>query len=98
EFRALAGLYHPNLVRMHELFSFEDEWFFTMDLIEGGHFRAYVRGGDHDPQTVDTVVVARRSVDLAHGAAPIPEAVVERARNPLGLSVPRLRHALGQLA
>jgi len=35
EFRAAAELVHPNLVRLHELFSDGPEWFFTMDVIEG---------------------------------------------------------------
>ncbi len=44
EFRALATLTHPNLIRLHELFCYESMWFFTMDLIDGQNLRAYVRG------------------------------------------------------
>lgn len=35
EFRALAGVSHPNLVNLHELFFDDRHWFFTMDRIEG---------------------------------------------------------------
>ena len=35
EFRSAAGLAHPNLVRLHELFCDGPEWFFSMDLIDG---------------------------------------------------------------
>ncbi|MDB4983668.1 MAG: hypothetical protein JWM82_4420, partial [Myxococcales bacterium] len=35
EFRALADLSHPNLVRLHELFVEDERVFFTMELCEG---------------------------------------------------------------
>jgi tetratricopeptide (TPR) repeat protein len=43
EFRSLADVHHPNLIRLHELFCDRDCWFFTMDLIEGERFDAWVR-------------------------------------------------------
>lgn len=43
EFRALADVKHDNLVTLHELFSEGELWFFTMDLIEGVPFDAWVR-------------------------------------------------------
>lgn len=46
EFRAIAEIDHPNLIRLGELFAEEDdEVFFTMDLVEGVDFLAWVRDG-----------------------------------------------------
>jgi eukaryotic-like serine/threonine-protein kinase len=43
EFRALADIIHPNLVALHELFAHADEWYFTMELVEGESFIDWVR-------------------------------------------------------
>ncbi len=42
EFRELCDLCHPNLVAFHELYVVEGEWMFTMELVEGMPFRAWV--------------------------------------------------------
>ncbi len=45
EFRGLVDLVHPNLVQLYELFGEDGEWFFTMELVHGAEFLAYVRPG-----------------------------------------------------
>jgi serine/threonine protein kinase len=43
EFRALEGLHHRNLVALGELVCDASGWFFTMELVDGLDFLAYVR-------------------------------------------------------
>jgi len=43
EFRALADLSHPNLVALYELYTVNDEWMFTMELVDGVPFNKWVR-------------------------------------------------------
>jgi tRNA A-37 threonylcarbamoyl transferase component Bud32 len=38
EFRSLTGFSHPNVASLYELFSAEDQWFFSMEYIQGIDF------------------------------------------------------------
>ena len=49
EFRALAGLSHPNLVELYELVADSDRCFFTMELIEGTPFGEHLDAGPGEP-------------------------------------------------
>ncbi|MCC6644979.1 MAG: protein kinase [Polyangiaceae bacterium] len=44
EFRSLADISHPSLVRLYELFAEADPWFFTMELLSGVTAAGFVRG------------------------------------------------------
>src|SRR5207247_10806308 len=50
EFRALADVSHPNLVTLYELSSHHDQWFFTMELVDGVNCLCHVRGAPYPPQ------------------------------------------------
>src|SRR5262249_35158791 len=95
EFRALADLSHPNLIRLYELVSVADEWFFTMELVEGYNFREWIR-----PRQVGPEDDTRR--DAKPGVIDPSERIevgtsMRRPMSPL-LDLARLRQALEQLA
>ena len=46
EFRAIAGVTHPNLVALYELVVGDGCCFFTMEYVDGVDFLSHVRGGD----------------------------------------------------
>jgi hypothetical protein len=87
EFRALSEVRHPNLVRLYELFEIGDETFFTMELIDGGDFCAWVRGEESRPDVATPTVNALRAT--AAGA--------REARAPWSGDEKRLRAAFTQL-
>jgi tetratricopeptide (TPR) repeat protein len=43
EFRALSGVFHPNLVTLNELFHESGQWYLSMELVHGQSFIDFVR-------------------------------------------------------
>jgi serine/threonine protein kinase/tetratricopeptide (TPR) repeat protein len=113
EFRALADISHPNVVQLYELFSEEDHWFFTMELVEGRDLLTWLRGPaespasrrssrttlrDAEPDSSDPFVERRFGAILPE---PIPPSEATAASLPTPLSsqdIVRLRDAFRQLA
>ena len=103
EFRAVHRVAHPNLVNLHELVSEgDDEWYFTMEFLEGTSFLAYVRSdveGARRPGLGATKPIAQdESADGSDddGASLQPSPPSESAER--GFDEARLRDALRQLA
>ncbi len=50
EFRSLADVTHPHVVRLHEMGRDEEGWFYTMDLVVGRTLRHWVWDSDARPE------------------------------------------------
>ncbi len=81
EFRELAEMSHPNLARLHELTARDERWFFTMELVEGENFLAYVRGAVapvaaavHQDSTVSLPSDRAPPTEATAAAGPAPDA------------------------
>jgi serine/threonine protein kinase/tetratricopeptide (TPR) repeat protein len=92
EFRGLQDLQHRNLCGLGELLEEKGQWFFTMELVEGVDFLAYVRGRDSGASPEDTTEVL--------GADELSLGTPRKADSSSipGFSEGRLRRALVQLA
>lgn len=53
EFRTLSDVRHPNLVAMYELHCVDDEWFFTMQRVQGVSLLGYIWDGPARPATLN---------------------------------------------
>jgi serine/threonine protein kinase/tetratricopeptide (TPR) repeat protein len=79
EFRALADVFHPNLVALYEMTEHEGHWFFTMEFLDGVDFYSYVR-----PASRRTPPDGLATVDLPPvRQAKSPESGVASDRRPI---------------
>jgi eukaryotic-like serine/threonine-protein kinase len=76
EFRALTDIVHPNLVVLHELRTAGDDWFFTMELIEGVTFLEWVR----DQVASNEPTVALTATPGAIASSPDAAGELDRSR------------------
>lgn len=69
EFRALAEVAHPNLVRLYELFVEDDQWSFSMELVQGLAMREHLRA--HPGTLADTFAQLADGVSAIHALGKI---------------------------
>lgn len=70
EFRSLVELVHPNLVCAHQLFQDCGRWFFSMELVRGVPFDAWVApdGRCDERRARETLLQLAAAVDVVHRA------------------------------
>ncbi len=72
EFRAVAQIHHPNLVRLYELSSDDQHWFYTMELVDGVDLQTALTRASAPPADLarPTEEVAFESLDAITTDAP----------------------------
>ncbi|MBL8972039.1 MAG: serine/threonine-protein kinase PknK, partial [Myxococcales bacterium] len=92
EFRALAGLSHPNLVTLYELIAEGPRWLLTMEFIAGLPLLESLRGASPGPQSRGGSATSRTSLSSGRVGAGGP-AVVGLVRRDRGTAPRRVARA-----
>jgi tRNA A-37 threonylcarbamoyl transferase component Bud32 len=98
EFRSVADVAHPNLVGLYELFAEDEQWYFTMEYVEGKDLLSYV-GASSQSHAQARSGVRERAYRLDDSRQPRRPPDYDRLRACL-LSLARALahvHALGKL-
>ncbi|MFO0627968.1 MAG: serine/threonine-protein kinase [Polyangiales bacterium] len=100
EFRMLADLRHPNVVRLRELLVDDGRWFLTMDLVPGVDLRTWLRGAlrDNTTSAVPAEETMLASLADSRAAAPPPSAPPPAPRVQITLAPEEIRPVFEQLA
>jgi serine/threonine protein kinase len=98
EFRSAAGITHTNLVTLHELVSDGDQWFITMEYVEGVRLGEYVRADSSGGPATEPVSDDEEAAVTSEPVTP-PRLIVERLRDALAQLVAGVTalHAAGKL-
>jgi tetratricopeptide (TPR) repeat protein len=89
EFRALADIHHPNLVRLKELIERDGRWYIVMELIDGDELLRHVRAVSNDPG-FDERLLRDAFAGLAEGLSALHAAgILHRDLKPSNVRVTR---------
>ena len=98
EFRSLADLDHPNLVRLLDLVVEGERWYFTMELVEGVDLLAWVRRGYSQRNVLPQMTRSQTADVTAHSRGTPTQADSRPITRGIRVGDARTTEALGETA